>query len=84
MKALKFRIGHRFAITYFRNLHSKRNLESVLTKISGVGKVKRMALLNKFGTLDKIINANLQDIAATEGIGLELAKKIKAYFKDNL
>lgn len=76
--------AHRFAITYFRNIHSKRNLESVLTEIDGVGKVKRLALLNKFGTLDKIMSADVEELAKTEGIGLELAKKIKLFFKDNL
>jgi excinuclease ABC subunit C len=76
--------AHRFAITYFRNIHSKRNLESVLTEIDGVGKVKRMALLEKFGSLDKIMQASEDELAQTEGIGKDLAKKIKTYFEENL
>lgn len=76
--------AHRFAITYFRNLHSKRNLESVLTEIEGVGKKKRIALLNKFGTIDKIMRADESELAKTEGIGPILAKTIKEFFEDKL
>ena len=35
--------AHRFAITYFRNLHSKNSLSSVLSEIDGIGKAKRIA-----------------------------------------
>ena len=76
--------AHRFAITYFRSLHSKRNLSSVLTEIEGIGKKKRMALLDKFGTIDKIMSASVQELCEVEGIGEELAKKIYAYFKEQL
>lgn len=76
--------AHRFAITYFRNLHSKRNLQSVLTEIDGIGKVRRMALLEKFGTLDKIISASVDDLAASEGISRAQAEKIKQYLEENL
>ena len=76
--------AHRFAITYFRNLHSKRNLESVLSEIDGVGKKKRMALLDKFGTIDRIMNASESELAETEGIGPVLAKTIYDYFNEKL
>ena len=76
--------AHRFAITYFRNLHSKRNLASVLEEIDGVGKKKRMSLLDKFGTIDKIMNASLEELSTVDGIGNELAKKIFTYFKEEL
>ena len=74
--------AHRFAITYFRSLHSKRNLESVLTEIEGIGKKKRMALLEKFGTIDKIMKADEKALMTAEGIGPDLAKKIYTYFKE--
>ena len=76
--------AHRFAITYFRSLHSKRNLSSVLQEIDGIGKKKRMALLEKFGTIDKIMSASIEELSQVEGIGLELAKKIYSYFKEQL
>lgn len=76
--------AHRFAITYFRNIHSKRNLSSVLSEIEGIGKVRRMTLLEKFGTLDKIIAASETELASCEGISPALAKKIKEYLDNNL
>ncbi len=76
--------AHRFAITYFRNIHSKRNLESVLLEIDGVGKAKRIALLEKFSTLDKIIGASVEQLSQVDGIGEKLAWKIKKYFEENL
>ena len=76
--------AHRFAITYFRSLHSKRNLASVLQEIDGVGKKKQKALMEKFGTIDKIISATEDELCTVEGIGAELAKKIKTHFKENL
>ncbi len=74
--------AHRFAITYFRNIHSKRNLQSVLTEIEGVGKVRRMALMEKFGTLNSIMNASEQELA--EVVPAALARKIKEYLQENL
>ena len=76
--------AHRFAITYFRNIHSKRNLQSVLSKIDGVGKVRRMALLNRFGTLNGIMNASVEELSCVEGISAALAEKIKNYLQENL
>ncbi len=74
--------AHRFAITYFRNLHSKRNLSSVLEEIDGVGKKKRAALLERFGTIDRIMRADISELMQTEGIGEELARKIKRHFEE--
>ncbi len=76
--------AHRFAITYFRNLHSKRNLSSVLSEIAGVGKVRRAALMEKFGTLDKILNATEAELSECEGISPAIAKNIKEYLENNL
>ncbi|MDE5896707.1 MAG: excinuclease ABC subunit C, partial [Clostridia bacterium] len=74
--------AHRFAVTYFRNLHSKRNLASALEEIGGIGKRKRAALLEKFGTIDKIMRADEEELARAEGIGRELAARIKKYFEE--
>ena len=76
--------AHRFAITYFRSLHSKRNLASVLEEIEGVGKKKRIALMEKFGTIDKIMSASEEELCQAEGVGPALAKKIKDYFKEQI
>lgn len=76
--------AHRFAITYFRSLHSKRTLESVLNDIEGIGKKKRIALMEKFRTIDKIMDADVDELSACEGIGPELALRIKNHFEEKL
>jgi excinuclease ABC subunit C len=76
--------AHRFAITYFRSLHSKRNLASVLQEIDGVGKKKQIALMDKFGTIDKIMNATVEELCEVDGIGESLAEKIRTHFKENI
>ncbi len=76
--------AHRFAVTYFRNLHSKNSLKSVLDGIEGVGKQKSVALMAKFSNIEKIMNASVEEIASTEGIGINLANRIKEYLEANL
>lgn len=76
--------AHRFAITYFRNIHSKRSLTSVLTEIPGVGKIKRKALLERFGTIDRLMRVEKSEIASVNGIGDSLAGVIKKYFEEEL
>jgi excinuclease ABC subunit C len=55
-----------------------------LNEIDGVGKKKRMALIEKFGTIDKIMDASIDELATVDGIGEELAKRIKDYFQEKL
>ena len=74
--------AHRFAITYFRNLHSKNMLKSELEKIEGVGKQRRIALMERYSTIDKIMSADVDDIAKTPGISLKVARAIKDYFSN--
>ncbi len=76
--------AHRFAITYFRNIHSKRNLASVLQEIAGIGKKKQIALMEKFGTIDKIMQASVEELSSADGIGEKLAQTIYQYFKEQL
>jgi excinuclease ABC subunit C len=76
--------AHRFAITYFRNLHSKRNLASLLQEIDGIGKKKQLALMQKFGTIDKIMKASQDELCQVDGIGAELAKKIISTLKEGI
>ena len=76
--------AHRFAITYFRSLHSKRNLASVLSEIEGIGAKKRAALLERFKTIDKIMDATVEELATADGIGKELAVRIYSHLKEKL
>ncbi len=68
--------AHRFAITYFRTLHGKRSLSSVLDGVKGLGKVKKRALLARFKDLGGIISATEEELTEVEGIGKIQAKNI--------
>ncbi|MBO7215013.1 MAG: excinuclease ABC subunit C, partial [Clostridia bacterium] len=73
---------HRFAITFNRNLRGKRNLQSVLTEIPGIGKAKRNALMDKFKDISSLNLASAEEIAKTDGIGDKLAKTIKEFLSE--
>ena len=53
---------HRFAIDYFRSLHNKTTLHSILDDIKGVGEKRRKALLREFGSLEKIREASEEEL----------------------
>ncbi|MBP5177282.1 MAG: excinuclease ABC subunit UvrC, partial [Clostridia bacterium] len=72
--------AHRFAITYFRSKHNKRNLKSVLDDIKGIGKVKRNALLDRFGTAENVARAAIEDLKEIEGFGDKYAKIVFDHF----
>jgi len=69
--------AHRFAITAHRTRRGKIGLASRLDAISGLGPARRKALLLKFGSIDGILAAPAEEIAAIKGITLELAQAIK-------
>ena len=76
--------AHRFAITYFRNLHSKNSLSSTLSEIEGIGKAKRNALMEKFTSIDKIMSASVDSLVEVNGISRKIAENIKKYFEENV
>ena len=68
--------AHRFAITYHRTLRGKRALSSVLDGVKGLGKVKKLALLEKFKDLSGIISADKEQLKTVDGIGEQMANNI--------
>lgn len=66
---------HRFAISYHRKLRSK--ITSVLDDIPGVGDKRRKELLKRFGDLDGILSAGMEELKTIPGITDELALRIK-------
>ena len=67
---------HDTAITYHRKLRDKSITKSELDDIQGIGKVKKQALLRKFGSVEKIRKASIEELMEVKGITKELAKKI--------
>lgn len=74
---------HRFTITYHRSLRDKRTLHSVLDDIPYVGEKRRRALLVKFGSIDNIKKASMQELLETQSIDKKSAESIYNYFNGN-
>ena len=67
---------HDTAITYHRKVRDKQITKSELDYISGIGKVKKQALLKKFGSIEQIKKANAEELMKVKGVTEELAKRI--------
>jgi excinuclease ABC subunit C len=70
--------AHRFAITYHRDLRRKAAVRSRFDDLPGIGPRRRAALLRVFGSIKRVKDAPVEQIAAVPGIGPGLAAKIKA------
>ena len=69
--------AHRFAITYHRNLRSKSSLRSPIDTVSGIGPKRKRMLMRRFGTLQGIKDASVDDIASVPGMTRSLALLLK-------
>ena len=69
--------AHRFAITYHRNLRAKRGMQSALDVVPGIGPKRRQQLLKRFGSVQAIRDASLEDLAAAPGMTQRVAASIK-------
>jgi len=70
--------AHRFAITAHRNQRGKIGLASRLDAIGGVGPARRKELINRFGSIDGILAASVEEISQIKGVSMEMAQAIKA------
>jgi excinuclease ABC subunit C len=69
--------AHRFAITYHRNLRSKGSLRSSIDMVTGIGPKRKRMLLRKFGSIQGIKDAPVDEIAAVPGLTRSLALRLK-------
>ena len=76
--------AHRFAVSYHRKLRSRRLTQSMLDDIPGVGQKKRQALLQHFGSLNKVRQASVEELEEVPGVGPKLAREIREYLEMNL
>ena len=68
--------AHRFAIEYHRSLRLKSQVHSVLDDIEGIGPARRKALMRRFGSLENIKNAGVEELSQTESFNKRAAQQV--------
>ena len=76
--------AHRFAITYHRKRLARRNLVSVLDHLEGMGPKRRAALWKRFGSLEAMRQASVEDLAAVESMNRVVAERVHAFLQGNV
>jgi excinuclease ABC subunit C len=72
--------AHRFGVTFHRRLRHKKAFTSELDNIPGIGPGRRKVLLKELGSIAAVKRAKVNELAAVNGIGPELAQQIWNYF----
>ncbi|HZX47135.1 MAG TPA: excinuclease ABC subunit UvrC [Clostridia bacterium] len=72
--------AHRFAVSYHRSLRSSAQVRSALDGIKGIGQKRRKALLQHFGDINKIKGADVEQLAAVEGMNRAAAQRVYEFF----
>ena len=72
---------HNTAIEYHRKLRGQ--IKSELEEIPGIGEKRRKELLTKFVTIDKIREADINELAETEGMNMKAAETVYEWFRKN-
>ncbi|HOJ32026.1 MAG TPA: excinuclease ABC subunit UvrC [Candidatus Hydrogenedentes bacterium] len=76
--------AHRFAISYHRKRRGKTTLKTILDDIPGLGKKRVQALLNAFGSVERIRAADVSEVAALPGFGVRTAQQIKNFLNERI
>jgi excinuclease ABC subunit C len=74
--------AHRFAITYHRQKRSRSMAHSVLDGVPGLGEHRRKAILRTFGSVKRLREASVEEIAAVPGLGRRTAEAVHAALAD--
>jgi len=73
--------SHRFANTYNAQLRLKKISESILDEFPGIGRQRKTALLKKFGSVQRLRLAAVEDIASVPGFGGKAALELKKFLE---
>lgn len=73
--------SHRFANTYNAELRLKKISESILDELPGIGSSRKTALLKKFGSVQQLRKASIEDIQQVPGFGKKSAEALKAFLR---
>ncbi|MGQ9553692.1 MAG: excinuclease ABC subunit UvrC [Anaerolineae bacterium] len=71
--------AHRFAVQYHRHLRGKVATRSLLDDVPGIGPKRRKALLHRFGSIEGIKQASLDDLALVPGMTRKAAETLKQH-----
>ena len=71
--------AHRFAIGYYHKVHRKSSFASTLDGIPGIGAKRKRALLRRFGSVKRIREATLDELASVESMTRSVAAKLKGH-----
>jgi excinuclease ABC subunit C len=69
--------AHRFAITFHKKLRGKRAVSSALDDVPGIGAKRKRELIKRFGSVSKIREASVDEIAAVPGLNRRIAEELK-------
>jgi len=69
--------AHRFAVSYFQKVRRRETFVSIFDNIEGIGPKRRRALLKKFGSVKRLKEAPVEEIATTPGMTERLARRLK-------
>lgn len=72
---------HRFAIEYHRKLREKKQVHSILDDISGIGSVRRKALMKHFGDINAIRRAEVDELQQVDGMNIKSAEAVYNFFR---
>ncbi len=73
--------AHRFAITHHKKVRQKAIIKSILGEIPEIGKVREKELLKYFGSVEKVKEASLEDLARAPKMNKKLGRKVYDFFK---
>ena len=72
---------HRFAIEYHRKLREQKQVHSILDDISGIGSVRRKALMKHFGDINAIRRAEVEELQQVDGMNIKSAEAVYNFFR---
>ena len=72
--------AHRFAITYHKKMRGKGTIRSALGEISGIGGIRQKELLRFFGSVEKIKDATLEELARVPKMNSKSAQRVYSFF----
>ena len=79
---LRWDEAHRVANGYHQLLMKKRVAESILDDCPGISQTRKQALLRKFGSVDRLRKASVEEVAEVDGISTKIAEAVLDFLKN--